>query len=829
MKKNRFLMLCASFLLAGMFIGCANGGSEGNEGNGGGGASGSGTIAEINALVTDLKLPESVGGANPFVDFFGKKISCYDSTYDKNIVYEFSDTDVTVTEMYDDEDGDDFFVYKYSYTYNTLTKKIFLKLKYRKSVYLNKIAEGSSAGEAIINFAKVFGEAPEDEKYRFINDFSCGSSYEYNIVNNTVTLKDCFETPLLSENSLGYHKESSFSLTDDYEALIFGCEGNEINGKIVLSSYETGIGKCLGDFTATYSVSDGNMTVDFLTYPDGLADVCTQETVILRDNKITLTLENLDDDDSDIDDIETLVSECTLPASVGSENPFTAFFGKKISYEGDDKSIAYEFAANEVIVTEIYNEGRKTWTWVKKYSYTYNTVTKRIFLKLKYEKYIDQEITCEGSSAGEFIVNSSKITGEKLSEYDKYLFVSSFSSGLSYEYEIEDNAILLKTCFENPLLSRNSISGSNINSFYLEQEQTGRSHEAIIFDFEDNKIEGIIFPYKGEGKCLGDFTATYFVSDGNMTVDFLTYPDGLADVCTQETVILRDNEITLTLENLDDDDSDIDDIETLVSAYTLPASVGENPFTEFFGKELKKNSHSFKITQDEFIDINDDDSKAPFSKKIYSYTYNTEERTLYCKIKSISGSNGDISFTANSATEYWKEALKYAEPNAESKYYVARFFSEGLSYKYEINNDNIILTHYMTDNLMLSMNCGTKSDDNEPYLIIGGQVCWDTFDDPQYPSESYSTSCYGTIIKNDVSTKTVNGILNFCYNAHDNSSKGEIIKGNFTANYEVTTAQDGSQKLTFTFTALPSDFEKFQKTYIMDVNHRVETLSVSES
>lgn len=250
----------------------------------------------------------------------------------------------------------------------------------------------------------------------------------------------------------------------------------------------------------------------------------------------------------------------------------------------------------------------------------------------------------------------------------------------------------------------------------------------------------------------------------------------------------------------DNGDSSFSDEELnalIVKAPELPASVGENPFKDFFGKKMSLgySGKSIIFTENTFTFTYEGSNFTETT--VYNYSFNTETSMLYGNVKSISDeerAEGDkYSIHASSPSEWIKQysAIGFVSSrNMEyAKYAAAAAFNQNVSFEYAIAGNDVSFTEKFVS-IVSSWNCGIHSD-----------TLTTSFDQ----LNGYWRFAYG---------ENYEGYTLFITSYDDNSFSGKVFSeenykniGSFKIGYDIT-----ANKFTYTIKEFPASLSDFVDT-----------------
>ncbi len=252
-----------------------------------------------------------------------------------------------------------------------------------------------------------------------------------------------------------------------------------------------------------------------------------------------------------------------------------------------------------------------------------------------------------------------------------------------------------------------------------------------------------------------------------------------------------------------DDFPSSSDVNAFVVNVSIPERKGENPFKNFIGKKLKKDSKSnggykaYEIADDTFTFIEYDADSGSLQKYTYEYSYDVDEKLVFGKVKSYSLTLGGKTVAASSAGEFFKKALDASGGNTTNAsvaiYQHANIFSQNVSFSYLINNGKIELYNYCKS-LEESTNAGFSNAAFDVDFSEGVFYLDDGSGDYNmcYITKIDGLKFSGTVIK------------------QHNSDYSMSVEGTFAGEYQMFEIS-GGKTVEWSFTKLPSYLKTFEK------------------
>lgn len=273
---------------------------------------------------------------------------------------------------------------------------------------------------------------------------------------------------------------------------------------------------------------------------------------------------------------------------------------------------------------------------------------------------------------------------------------------------------------------------------------------------------------------------------------------------------------------------------TSSAATTLPASVGENPFSgktyTTLGGKLEFSDTTVKITGfsvssssfgggKEVVEVNEEQ----YWIYEYNYSYDTTNQVLYLittsyetKEKYEIPTNGKISSVEEYVNLYKNNITSSDESAWDSdtesywKEYAGRFFSNVYAKKYEIDGDKLTLSDYFTGKLPITFEVGTGTEPNIDFkstrFRIPGFESFPDFNNGTFTGTAYKRSSY------TLKTYQKAGTISGTYETNGTGVKGWSVKIKFTSlPSECSTVQTNTE---YTIESTESDYVD-TKTYTL--------------
>lgn len=265
----------------------------------------------------------------------------------------------------------------------------------------------------------------------------------------------------------------------------------------------------------------------------------------------------------------------------------------------------------------------------------------------------------------------------------------------------------------------------------------------------------------------------------------------------------------------DNGDSSFSDEELnalIVKAPELPASVGENPFKDFFGKKMSLgySGKSIIFTENTFTFTDEDSHNTETT--VYSYSYNTNTKMLYGKVKTVyyeDRDDGDeYTINASSPSEWFKQYAKTGFITSSNTEYAmnaaASEFNKNVSFEYTINTNGIALANKFIS-VMNSFNCEFYNAETDIAFGLDSGIYW--INDSRLIITSYNASSFSGIL---FSARNYNKL------------------GSFKIDYIVSEKSFG-QEVSYSMKELPSSLSNYvDSTINCVISNYADSFSLSE-